>query len=134
LLAAYDGSIHSRRAARHAAVLAARLGRDLVVVGAGEKGERAHLDRDLGADLSATVSAVPDTASARLGLSVEEREGEPVATVTSVASEVRACLVVTGTRGLGDFRTALFGSVTLGLIRSAGRPVVLVSQSAGYPV
>jgi nucleotide-binding universal stress UspA family protein len=60
-------------------------------------------------------------------------DGDPVETIASAGHEQRACLIVTGTRGRGPVRTALFGSVSTGLVRSAARPVVLVPLSAGDP-
>jgi nucleotide-binding universal stress UspA family protein len=90
-----DGSEHARRAVRHAAALAARLGRGLV---------RLHVE-----------------------------EGDPVEELSRVAGEQRACLAVTGTRGRGPLRGQLFGSVSTGLVRTAGRPVMLVSEHAMAP-
>jgi nucleotide-binding universal stress UspA family protein len=60
-------------------------------------------------------------------------DGDPVEIIAAAAHEQRACLIVTGTRGRGPVRTALFGSVSTGLVRSAARPVVLVPPSAGDP-
>ncbi len=90
-----DGSDHGRRAVRHAAVIAARLGRELV---------RTHVE-----------------------------DGDPVAVIAEAARQHQACLIVTGTRGRGPLRAELFGSVSTGLVRTAGRPVMLVSASAGEP-
>jgi nucleotide-binding universal stress UspA family protein len=60
-------------------------------------------------------------------------DGDPVEGIASAAREQRACLVVAGTRGRGPLATELFGSVSRGLVRTAGRPVVLVSERAGAP-
>jgi nucleotide-binding universal stress UspA family protein len=57
--------------------------------------------------------------------------GDPAEELAVTARERRACLVVTGTRGHGPLRGRLFGSVSTGLVRAAGRPVVLVSEHAG---
>jgi len=59
--------------------------------------------------------------------------GDPVAELARAAGEQRACLAVTGTRGRGPLRGQLFGSVSTGLVRTAGRPVMLVSEHAGAP-
>jgi nucleotide-binding universal stress UspA family protein len=58
---------------------------------------------------------------------------EPAAAIAEAASAQRACLIVVGTRGRGPLRAALFGSVSGGLVRDAGRPVALVAERAGHP-
>jgi len=58
-------------------------------------------------------------------------DGDPVEVLSRAARERRACLAVAGTRGRGPLRGQLFGSVSTGLIREAGRPVMLVSLHAG---
>jgi len=60
-------------------------------------------------------------------------DGDPVEELARAARERRACLAVTGTRGRGPLRGQLFGSVSAGLVRAAGRPVMLVSERAGSP-
>jgi nucleotide-binding universal stress UspA family protein len=75
--------------------------------------------------------------AARLGCGLVHRHveaGDPVDELARTARDQRACLVVAGTRGRGPLRTELFGSVSAGLVRTAGRPVVLVSERAGEPV
>jgi nucleotide-binding universal stress UspA family protein len=57
-------------------------------------------------------------------------DGDPVGVIADAARAQRACLVVTGTRGRGPVRVEAFGSVSTGLVRTAGRPVVLVPASA----
>jgi nucleotide-binding universal stress UspA family protein len=90
-----DGSVHSRRAVRHAQALAARLRRGLVEV---------HVE-----------------------------EGDPVKALAGAGQQQRACLIVTGTRGRGPLHGQLFGSVSTGVVRTAGRPVMLVSGQAEEP-
>jgi len=60
-------------------------------------------------------------------------EGDPVEGLARAAREQRACLAVTGTRGRGPMRGEILGSVSTGLVRAAGRPVVLVSEHAAAP-
>lgn len=45
----------------------------------------------------------------------------------------RACLVVAAIRGRGPLRAELFGSLSTGLVQTAGRPVALVSAGAADP-
>lgn len=71
--------------------------------------------------------------AARLGrelVSLHVEEGDPVEGLARAARERRACLAVTGTRGRGPLRGELLGSVSAGLVRTAGRPVMLVSAHA----
>jgi nucleotide-binding universal stress UspA family protein len=60
-------------------------------------------------------------------------DGDPVEELARAAREQRACLAVTGTRGRGPLRGQLFRSVSTGLLRTAGRPVMLVSEHARAP-
>jgi nucleotide-binding universal stress UspA family protein len=133
VVAGYDRSAQSLRAARHAAGLAARLGRELVLVHVtGEKGVR--LDEELAQELHAAgVPGLGDdpgwpALQVRGRLVVED--GDPVQVLAAVARERAAALLVTGTRGRNALGSALLGSVSVGLIRAAGRPVALVPGSA----
>jgi nucleotide-binding universal stress UspA family protein len=62
--------------------------------------------------------------------SLHVEDGDPVEELARMARERRACLTVTAPRGHGPLRTQLLGSVSKGLVRAAGRPVVLVSRRA----
>lgn len=63
-------------------------------------------------------------------LRVHVQDGDPAEALARAARDRRACLAVVGTRGRGPLRGELFGSVSTGLVRAAGRPVVLVSAHA----
>jgi nucleotide-binding universal stress UspA family protein len=72
----------------------------------------------------------------RLGrdvVAMHVEDGDPVAVLSEAARDRRACLIVTGTRGRGPLRAELFGSVSMGLVQRARRPVVLVSSNAEIP-
>jgi nucleotide-binding universal stress UspA family protein len=74
--------------------------------------------------------------AARLGrgfMRLHVEDGDPAEELTRVAREERVCLAVTGTRGRGPLRGRLLGSVSTGLVRTAGRPVMLVSEHAIAP-
>jgi nucleotide-binding universal stress UspA family protein len=115
VVAGYDGSEHSRRAARHAAALAGRLDRELVLVHAtGGPEELVTADAAIGVDAKLDVV-----------------EGDPAETLARLGREREAPFVVTGTRGRNVVTSALLGSVTDGLVRRADRPVVLVPANAG---
>jgi nucleotide-binding universal stress UspA family protein len=64
---------------------------------------------------------------------VQVADGDAVDALVRAAREQRACLAVVGTRGRGPLRGELFGSVSTGLVRRAGRPVMLVSAHAEAP-
>lgn len=64
---------------------------------------------------------------------VRVEEGDPAAALAREARDRRACLVVTGTRGHGPVLAGLVGSVSAGVVRAAGRPVMLVSAHAAEP-
>jgi nucleotide-binding universal stress UspA family protein len=135
VLAAYDGSDHSLRAARHGAALAARMRRDLVLLHVTESGQgpvRASkaLGRDLFEAAGRALSGLAEERALNLDVSMAHDEGDPVGVITRIGRERQAALIVAGTRGMNAAATALLGSVSAGLVRSAGRPVVLASPAA----
>ena len=127
VVAGYDRSAHSLRAARHAAALAARLRRELVLVyvtGADD----VPPDDELARELSRGGVGEP---ALDLNVQLVVEDGEPVQVLAAIAREREAALIVTGTRGRNVLSAALLGSVSAGLVRVAGRPVALVPASAG---
>ena len=134
VVAGYDGSEHSLRAGRHAAALAARLDRELVLLNVtGEEGVRPaeELDRELRAGGVRGLGDDPASQAVDLRVELLLEDGDPVQVLAAVARERAAALLVTGTRGRNALGSALLGSVSVGLVRAAGRPVVLVPPSAG---
>ena len=134
IVVGYDGSPHSLRAARHAAALAARLSRELVLLHV-TTGEGVKADEELARDLyAAGVRGLGDDPG-RPGLDLDVRlaveDGDPVQVLAAVGREEAAALLVTGTRGRNALSSALLGSVSVGLVSAAGRPVALVPASAG---
>jgi nucleotide-binding universal stress UspA family protein len=134
VLAAYDGSAHSMRAARNGAALAARMGRDLVLLHVTEgDGDPVRADEKLGRELfEAAGRALEGHAERRsldLHVSIASETGEAVEGISRVARDRRAALIVGGTRGLNPTAAALVGSVSAGVVLEGGRPVVLASPS-----
>jgi nucleotide-binding universal stress UspA family protein len=139
VLAGYDGSDHSLRAARHAAAIASALQRDLVlvhVVGPGEAGARP--DEELALELHAAAGACASTAAGRpaprLDVAVAVEHGDPVERLTEAADERGASLIVVGNRGRNAVTAAVLGSVSAGVIRRSDRLVVVAgprSERAG---
>jgi nucleotide-binding universal stress UspA family protein len=134
IVAGYDGSDHSLRAARHAAALAARLGRELVLVHVtGDEGVEPdeELARELYAAGAGGLGDDPDRPERDLKVRLEVEDGEPAQVLAAVGREQAAALLVTGARGRNALSSALLGSVSVELVGAAGRPVVLVPATAG---
>lgn len=123
LLVGLDGSAHSRRAAGHAVVLAAHLGRDVVLMEVDDARDREPARAD-----EAFLRELDDLAplgKRRPELRATSVEGEPVRALSVAARDLGASAVVVGSRGRNAVSAALLGSVSIGLIADAGRPVVV---------
>lgn len=129
VLAGYDGSEHGLRAARHAAALAAQLGRDLVLVHVAKPGDEVvRPDRELADELYDAAKAGP-RGPLDLTVNVVRESGDPADTLVRVARERAAALIFSGTRGRNALSSALLGSVSAGVVGIADRPVGLVAPS-----
>jgi nucleotide-binding universal stress UspA family protein len=130
----YDGSPHSLRAARHAAALAARLRRELVLLHV-TTGDGVKADEELARALHAAgvqgLGDDPGRPPLDLDVRIAVEDGDPVQVLAAVGREEAAALLVTGTRGRNALSAALLGSVSVGLVAAAGRPVALVPATAG---
>ena len=140
ILCAVDFSDASRAALEHAAELARRFHAELVLV---------HVSRGPGGEEAAAPLALTAEEEADLERRLEqwEREAEqiagrdvrtvlaagaPGAEVAKIASEERADLVVTGTRGRTGFERAVLGSTAEDILRHAPC-AVLVVKTEGEP-
>ena len=81
--------------------------------------ERLHAEQTLSAALGRAALAGVD-AVARLAT------GDPADCICAYARELRARLVAMGTHGYGTVMTLLLGSVSAGVLRRAGCPVLVV--------
>jgi nucleotide-binding universal stress UspA family protein len=122
LVVGYDGSEFARRALDHVMRLAA-VEPDVAVVhvlpdGAhpGQMVERQRLLED----------AREHLAGAGLEAQLVEREGEAAQTLSEVARELGADVIVVGTRGRGAAASALLGSVSTRLVHHAPCDVLVV--------
>ena len=126
LVAGYDGSGHGLRAARHGAALAAGLGCELLLVHVAEGDEPgAQASPELARALHAAAQRCTVGAERRVDVTVEVRRGDAVEELARLARERDAALLVMGHRGRSPIKEALLGSVTAGLVRTAGVPVVV---------
>jgi nucleotide-binding universal stress UspA family protein len=106
----------ARHVARHAAGLAQRMGRPLVVATVASPLDAARRR----ADDAALWLDVPD------GLETAALEGAPAARLADLAEACRAPLLVVGCRRAGVVGTMFGGSVSAELTRAARRPVAVV--------
>jgi nucleotide-binding universal stress UspA family protein len=146
LLVAFDGSPHARRALADAIELAqAGNGRLTVLTvvpgpsvwafsGYDVPVDVDHLarevERNLEAMLDEAVSTVPDDIPLKRIL----RSGAPGEVIVDVANGGEHDLVVMGSRGRGELRSLLLGSVSHQVLHRSDVPVLVVSARNGEPV
>lgn len=137
IVAGYEGSDHSLRAARRAARLATAMRRHLVLahVRSERDEKRLAVDAALVRDLRRSASKAGTASTAHpqwpLEVTVTVLDGDPGEELARLARERTAAIVVTGTRGRTALGAALLGSVSADLVRSAEQPVMLVPATAG---
>jgi nucleotide-binding universal stress UspA family protein len=88
-------------------------------------GERDALSEAAAATAGAGAAKLAEAGWSAAAVSIEAKRG-PARALVDVAGECGAAVVVTGTRGHSTVVSALIGSVAEGLVRHAGRPVLLV--------
>jgi nucleotide-binding universal stress UspA family protein len=66
---------------------------------------------------------------AGVSYALERVSGNTVESIVAVAEEKEADLIVVGSRGRNAVTTALLGSVSNGVLRHAGRPVLVVKTA-----
>lgn len=128
-----DGSEHATKALAIAADLARRYGATVIVLTAFEP-----IPRDLGSPYFETMMArqtadagsIAEAAAAVLadqGIAHEQEvlQGRPVEAILEVARTRGVDLIVMGSRGLRPAGAMLLGSVSYGVIHSAGCPVLV---------
>lgn len=146
ILLAVDGSEEARRAARLAMTLAEGLDSELHLVHAGPMPsvyaypESVIYDTDLQGEVreAARRTAREKLAAEADAVGVSGKAagthtpvGRPDAEIVRVAEEIRAGLIVVGSRGLGPIRRAVMGSVSGSVVRHAHCPVLVVRDGGG---
>ena len=139
VLVAIDGSPAARRATHVAIDLAAALGVEVVFVHgstrvAGRLFERNPNTRDSGERVAEADDVLAVAAQAarergvahRLEVVGEESTGDVAADIVGFAEAEEASLIVVGSRGLGNLRRALLGSVSRAILDATDIPVVVV--------
>jgi len=91
-------------------------------------------DRALGRELfesaGSALSGLARDRALDLKVSIAHATGDPVEEIAREGRDRQAALIVAGTRGMNAAAAAIVGSVSAGLVRSAGRPIVLASPVA----
>jgi nucleotide-binding universal stress UspA family protein len=142
LLIAFDGSSHSERALTEAVELARAINAELTVLTVAPEiydmtlgyaappadfvGVREQIDEGLRAMLDAAVDTVPPDLPVKKIL----RRGDAARAIVDEARDGKHDLIVMGSRGRGDFRSLLLGSVSHHVLQSSPVPVVVVHASA----
>ena len=131
----YDGSADGRDALEAMdAVLAPRRAIVISVWESARGAERARATAKEGAEIATGAGFDAEPVPARANGRILDRERATVwRTIVDLADERRAAVIAVGRRGLSGTRSALLGSISAGVLRHAGRPVLLVpaTSSAG---
>jgi len=135
ILLPVDGSASSLRAAHHCATLAKAFGANVILLnvqpeieewqthGVGRKAAEDHL-----AALARAATSEPAAALAGAGIAYETivASGDAPAVIARVAEERQCASVVMGTRGQGNLKGLLMGSVGMKVISLVQVPVTFV--------
>jgi len=123
ILVAYDGSDHAKKAVEHAVSLAKILNSSLYVITVAVDPSQEALEK---AKRTAAEAAEKIASS---GLSVSDvavRSGVPANEILNYAEEIRADLIVVGSRGLSTIQRLVLGSVSQTVASRARVPVLIV--------
>lgn len=134
IVLAFDGSESAQRAAEATRDMAAALGARVTVVTAFDPLPRYLGDQEMESLAGRAVAHSQDVAreaadllrSAGITTEIDVLEGPAAQAILRAASTRDADLIVVGSRGLGDLRAALLGSVSHKVLQTAEIPVLVV--------
>jgi nucleotide-binding universal stress UspA family protein len=142
ILIATDGSETSRAALEAGFELAEEEGAEVVVAHVASLldfvphrngGEDAPPDRFPTSDWDPVLCEAMELAESRgVKARPELLVGYPPKQILRLASELEADLIVVGSRGLGRVKSAILGSTSRDVLARAGRPVLVVRDSATH--
>lgn len=134
ILIAYDGSVHSQRALDCAQNLAQKYAAQVIIVHAyqpiwlewGTPFVEEAQKQAIAAGEKVIQEAQSKLAKSNLEIITEVIEGPPAEAILRVA-DARACdLIVMGSRGMGEWKAALIGSVSHRVLHMSTAPVLVV--------
>ncbi len=142
ILVAFDGSENALRACEVAASLAKAYGSEVTVLhaipslsvfAAPLAGQYYALLMEGGENLTVKAASIFEKEGEEVRREILQARASIVETIVEYASSAKSDLIVAGTRGLGDFRRMMIGSVTSGLVVHAPCSVLVVRMgpSAG---
>jgi nucleotide-binding universal stress UspA family protein len=141
ILVCSDGSDTALQAAKAAAEIARRFQADLTVLSvvypaalmmpfssAPEAAPHMAIVRELGEQMHTCIQQTTGTVLEAAGVPFQSRRefGHPVESILSVAGELKADLIVLGSRGVSEWEAIRLGSVTEGVLHQASCPVWIV--------
>lgn len=142
ILVCSDGSEHALAAAGAAAEIAQKFGAEIVLLNVfnpaavpapfiGVPGASLLTATDMGCyaqELQQTVEKDTGRVFDEIGVPyICRRElGHPVDRIVAVAATIKADLIVMGTRGLGQWKSYLLGSISDGVLHHAHCPVLII--------
>ncbi|ABL78863.1 universal stress protein [Thermofilum pendens] len=139
ILVAYDGSEHARKALEVAVDLASKYGAKLFVVEVVDSKSLTSSLREVPSlDVGRVIAEIKSKASVDVreclrlaqsrGVDAEGDvlEGDPASEILRYAEEVKADLIVTGSRGLSLWKRIFIGSVSSKIVSESKVPVLVV--------
>jgi nucleotide-binding universal stress UspA family protein len=132
VIVAYDGSAGARAALERAAAVAGGEGASLTLVESTAKTSAPVLpeippeEADAGARARKSLEQAVGALDPELSASSWVVGGPPAAGILAVADEIKADLIVTGSRGRGQVASALLGSTATELVQQASCDVLVV--------
>lgn len=131
IVVAYDGSQHSKKALETARALAERFGSKIYVVHVVDTAVLSLSDAFSSPSVVESLrqrgeKVLKEALSAAPGAEAKLLEGDPAYEIAKFAKDVKADLIVVGSRGLSTIRKSLLGSVAGRLVQESDVSVLVV--------